>query len=433
MSDEFVTVLPIARGYRKYVLGILTLVFTLNFIDRALVILLLQSIKEDLHLSDTQLGFLSGIAFALFYTVLGLPVARWADRGNRATITAIAIGLWGLTVMACVLITNFSQLLAARICAAVGESGCMPPTYSLLGDYFPQPAERTRAMATYWLANPLSGLIGFVAGGWLNQALGWRMTFFVLGLPALLVAVLVKVTVREPRQSAVRAPVTRQSVAGMSDVLHSLWRQKSARHLCAAIVLFFTMGQGLGQWFGAFMIRSHGMSTAELGLWLGLSFGIGGVIGVLGGGYIAGRWFGSNERAQMRLTAVMVGLLLPCSAAFLLIPEKRWALIALVPWALVLNFFFGPAFALLQRLVADEMRATTVAVVMLLANLIGMGVGPQIVGVLSDAFRPSFGSDSLRYAMLTVSLVALWSAYHFWKVGGTVREDIRERAPVLGS
>ena len=430
MSDELVTALPGAGVYEKYVLGLLTLVFTLNFVDRALVILLLQSIKEDLHLSDTQLGFLSGIAFAVFYTVLGLPVARWADRGNRATITSIAIGLWGLTVMACVLITNFSQLLAARICAAVGESGCMPPTYSLLGDYFPLPAERTRAMGTYWLANPLSGLIGFVAGGWLNQTLGWRMTFFVLGLPALLVAALVKVTVREPRQSTGAAPLTRRSVSGMTDVLRCMWRQKSSRHLCVAIVLFFTMGQGLGQWFGAFMIRTHGMSTAELGLWLGLSFGVGGMIGVLGGGYIAGRWFGSNERAQMRLTAVMVGLLLPCSAAFLLTPAKRWALIALVPWALVLNFFFGPAFALLQRLVADEMRATTVAVVMLLANLIGMGVGPQIVGVLSDGLRPSFGSDSLRYAMLSVSLVALWSAYHFWKVGGTVKEDIRERAPL---
>jgi predicted MFS family arabinose efflux permease len=429
MSAELRTALPGEGRYRKYVLGILTLVFTLNFVDRALVILLLQSIKDDLHLSDTQLGFLSGIAFAVFYTVIGLPVARWADRGNRVAITSIAIGLWGLTVMACVLITNFSQLLAARICAAVGESGCMPPTYSLLGDYFPLAGERTRAMGTYWLANPLSGLIGFVAGGWLNQALGWRMTFFVLGVPALLVAALVKLSVREPRQSTGPATVTSPSVSGMTDVMRCMWRHKSARHLCVAIVLFFTIGQGLGQWFGAFMIRTHGMSTAELGLWLGLSFGIGGAIGVLGGGYIAGRWFGSNERAQMRLTAVMVALLFPCSAAFLLIPEKRWALIALVPWALVLNFFFGPAFALLQRLVADEMRATSVAVVMLLANLIGMGIGPQIVGVLSDGLRPMFGSDALRYAMLSVSLVALWSAYHFWKVGETVREDIRERVP----
>src|SRR6266852_4948977 len=154
-----------SNAYKRYVLGTLTLVYTLNFMDRGLIMLLLQPIKEDLHLSDTQLGFLTGIAFALFYATLGLPIARWADRGNRATITSVAIALWGVTVMLCLFVGNFVQLVFARVAAAVGESGCMPPTYSLVGDYFPTSAERTRAMSVYMLANPLSTLGSFVVGG----------------------------------------------------------------------------------------------------------------------------------------------------------------------------------------------------------------------------------------------------------------------------
>src|SRR5437899_1532011 len=220
-----------SAAYKRYVLAILTLVFTLNYLDRILIILLLQPIKEDLHLSDTQLGFVTGIAFALFYATLGLPIARWADRGNRATITSLAIGLWGVTVMACLFVTNFVQLVFARIAAAVGEAGCMPPTYSLLGDYFPGPSERPRAMATYWLASPLSALISFITGGWLNERYGWRATFFVIGIPALLVAALVKLTIIEPRLHASGGQVPERRLLRMADVLIALWRQRSSRHL----------------------------------------------------------------------------------------------------------------------------------------------------------------------------------------------------------
>ena len=166
------------------------------------------------------------------------------------------------------------------------------------------------------------------------------------------------------------------------------------------------------------------MDTTELGIWLGLILGVGGLLGTLAGGYAAGRWFAQDERGQMRLTAVMIAALVPCFVLFLLLPRKEHALIALVPLMVIFNFFFGPTFALMQRLVPDEIRATTLAVVMLLANLIGMGVGPQVVGILSDLLMPIVGSDSLRYAMLTMSLVALWSAYHFWNVGRTVRGDL---------
>ncbi len=413
-----------ATAYKRYVLGTLTLVNTWSLLDRGLIILLLQPIKEDLHLSDTQLGFLTGIAFGLFYATLGVPIARWADRGNRTTIASMAIALWGGTVMLCWWVGNFVQLVAARIAAAVGEAGCTPPTYSLVGDYFPVSTERARAMAIYWLASPLASLISFMAGGWINQRLGWRATFFVAGLPAILVAVLVKLTITEPRVREYIERPPSQRLSRITDVLSVLWRQPSTRHLSLAIILLFTMGLGLAPWYAAFLIRSHGMNTVELGVWFGFIFGLGGTGGILLGSYIVGRWFANNERGQMRLSAVMIAGLVPCFILFLLVPGKYQALFALIPLVIIFSFFYGPTFALLQRLVADEMRATTLAVVMLLSNLIGMGLGPQVVGMLSDSFRPLFGDDSLRYAMLGVSLVVLWSAHHFWRVGETVKEDL---------
>jgi MFS family permease len=413
-----------SQPYKRYVLTTLTLVYTLNYLDRGLVVLLLQPIKVDLNLSDTQLGFLTGIAFGVFYATLGLPIARWADRGNRATITSIAIALWGVTVMLCVFVSSFAQLVLARIAAAVGEAGCLPPTYSLVGDYFPKSAERTRAMAVYWLAAPLSALISFILGGKLNELYGWRIAFFVMGAPALLIAILVKLTVREPRAQSPGWSQEARPAPRMADVFAALWRQRSSRHLCIGLILLFTMGFGLAPWYAAFMIRSHGMGTGELGIYLGTIFGLGGVAGVLLGGYVAGRWFGEDERGQMRISAIMVAALVPCFVAFLLLPQKLAALAALVPLIVVMNFFFGPTFALMQRLVPDGMRATTMAVVMLLANLIGMGVGPQVVGILSDQLTPVFGADALRYSMLMMSSVAFWSALHIWAAGRTVKSDL---------
>lgn len=412
-----------SSSYKRYALVAMTAVYTLNLVDRGLMMLLLEPIKVDLNLSDTQLGFVTGIAFGLFYATLGLPIARWADRGNRVTITSLAIGLWGTTVMACLFVTQYLHLVVARIAAAVGESGCKPPTYSLVGDYFPGAAERTRAMSIYWLGSPLASLISFIVGGWLSERYGWRATFFIMGIPGILLAVLIRMTLKEPRSlSAVAAAAP--PVPPMAQVFATLWHRPSCRHLSIALILLFTMGMGLGPWYAAFMMRSHGMGTAELGVWLGLILGVAGIAGILLGGYIASRWFANNERGQMRMSAITVASLVPFFAAFLLLPQKHQALIAFIPLMLVFNVFFAPTYALMQRLVADDMRATTLAVVMLLANLIGMGAGPQIVGILSDLFRPSFGPQALRYAMLSMSFVALWSGYHFWKVGQSVETDL---------
>jgi MFS family permease len=414
-------------SYKLYALSVLTLVHTLNLLDRGLMGLLLQSIKVDLQLSDSQLGFVTGIAFALFYATVGLPMARCADRGNRATLASIAIGLWGTTVMLCLAVANFSQLVFARIAAAIGEAGCMPPTYSLVGDYFPGAAERIRALAVYTSAGALASLLSMLVGGWLNEIHGWRVTFFIAGIPGLILAIVVKLTIVEPRVGSLHTG-SMPSAPPIGEVLKLLWRQGSSRHLIVALVLLFTLGSGLAPWYATFMIRSHGMGTAELGLWMGLIFCLGSISGVLLGGYVTGRWFAHDERSQMRLCAVMMAVVLPGFVSFLLLPEKHQALLALIPLVVVSGFFAGPTYALLQRLVPASMRATAFAIVMLLANLIGMGIGPQVVGILSDWLTPSMGSDSLRYAMLGMSLLSLWTAYHFGRAGRTVKEDLADMA-----
>lgn len=402
----------------------MTAVYMLNLADRGLMMLMLEPIKRDLQLTDTQLGFITGIAFGLFYAVVGVPLARWADRGDRVKITSLAIGLWGLTVMACLLVTNYTQLVFARIAAAIGESGCKPPTYSLVGDYFPAPSERTRAMAIYLTGSPLSALLSFVVGGWLNEIYGWRMTFFLVGILGLVLAAIVKWTLVEPRTRSGVAQLDKGSLPTFPVVLRTLWRQRSCRHLTLSLILLYTLSLGLGPWYAAFMIRTHGMSTGELGIWLGLIFSLSGITGTLIGAYVASRWFANNERDQMRMSAVTIAALVPCFVAFLTLPQKHQALLALIPLMTVISVFLGPTYALMQRLVADDMRATMMAVVMLLTNIIGMGIGPQVVGILSDLLKPSLGNDSLRYAMLIMSFISLWAAYHFWQVGQAVKADL---------
>jgi MFS family permease len=280
-------------------------------------------------------------------------------------------------------------------------------------------------MAIYLTGAPASALLSFILGGWLNEMYGWRATFFLLGVPGLLLAALVKLTIVEPRAWVREAP---RPAPSMRTVFLTLWRQRSCRHLGFALILLYTMSMGMAPWYAAFMIRSHGMGTTELGVWLGLIISLGGIVGILVGGYAASLWGENNEPRQMRMSAVTVAALVPFFIAFLTVPEKYQALMALVPLVVVFNVFLGPTYALLQRLVPDDMRATMMAVVMMLANLIGMGLGPQIVGILSDLLQPALQTDSLRYAMLIMSFVALWSAYHFWHVGHTVVEDLRQVA-----
>jgi MFS family permease len=418
--------------YKRYALFLFTTVCTVNMFDRGLMGLLLEPIKRDLGLSDTQLGLLTGMAYALFYATAGVPIGIWADRGNRVTITSLTLGLWSLVNMAFAAVTNYAQLLVLRVFAAIGDVGCTPPIYSLLGDYFPGRAERTRAMYVWYLAGPLSALISVTAAGWLNERYGWRQAFFLTGLIGLPLAILSKLTILEPRANRPVHPVHDRALppmAAVNAVLALLWRRRSCRHLVLALIVMTIIGHGLGSWQAAFMIRHHEIGTSELGVWIGVIGGLGGLISILLGAWIMGRWFAENDSGQMWLAAAALASGAPIYIAFLLLPTKDQALTMLLLQALVFGAFLISPTVMLQRLVPESMRATVLVVVGLLTNLIGYGTGPLVVGSLSDLLAGRFGPvDGLRYAMLLGAVGYLWSSYHFIRVTRTLDRDLLKAA-----
>lgn len=426
------------RAYKSYLLTVLLSILAFNYVDRMALGLLLQDIKVDLDLSDTQLGFLSGIAFALFYSIMGIPIARWADRGNRVMIISLTAALWSAAVALCGAAANFLQLLAVRIAVAVGEAGCIPPAHSLIADYFTR-AERPRAMATYMLGGPLSLVVGYFAAGWLNEFYGWRMTFLLLGLPGLALAALAWFTLEEPRSRHRATKGTGEDIAtspfvsadavtdnpSIKEVFVTLWANITFRHLllCFAVATFFSYG--IWQWAPAFFIRSYGFQTGELGTWFAATWGVAGLLGVYLGGELASRHAAQNESLQLKAMALVYAVLTVVSA-FIYLSSNRYLAFALMALAAVGGYALkGPLFATIQTLVPDRMRAMSIALIYLAANLVGMGLGPLAAGALSDAFRPWVGEESLRYALLTLCPGYLWCGWHLWRGSRTVGRDVQ--------
>jgi MFS transporter, Spinster family, sphingosine-1-phosphate transporter len=423
-----------ARSYRRYLLAVLMVILAFNYVDRLALGLLLQDIKADIHITDTQLGVLSGIAFALFYSIMGIPIARWADRGNRASIITVTTALWSIAVALCGTAGTFLQLLVIRVGVAVGEAGCIPPAHSLIADYFTR-TERPRAVAIYMLGAPLSMLVGYLVAGWLNELYGWRMTFVLLGLPGVVLALLAWFTLRDPRRSSagvsVISPIplsangnASTAEPSMKEVCLTLWSKPTFRHLllCFSVVSFF--GYGLLQWQPAFFVRSYGLQTGELGTWFALITGGGGLLGTYLGGEWASRHAAGNERLQLRGIAVMYCAFGAISACAYVVTDYHVAFALMAVATVGIYSVSGPLFATIQTLVPARMRAMSIAILYLFANLVGMGFGPLAAGALSDAFRPWAGEESLRYALLVLCPGYVWAATHLWLGSRTVVRDL---------
>jgi MFS family permease len=420
--------------YKSYLLGVLAFVLASNCMDRVALGLLLQELKVDLALSDTQLGLLTGIAFALFYSVMGIPIARWADRGNRVTLITITTALWSAAVALCGMASSFLQLLLIRIGVAVGEAGCNPPAHSLIADYFSR-LERPKAVAIYMLGAPLATVLGYFGAGWLNELCGWRVTFIVLGLPGVALAALVMLTLKEPRRQ--------QGVSTVAPNLHehpsltetciALWQKRSFRHLLIfySVSAFFSVGTG--QWKPSFFIRSYGLQTGELGTWLAVIYGLGGILGTWLGGVAASRYAAGNERLQLNAICVAYCVLAGVSVCTYLSPDAHLAFALLAVTMIATGTVVGPLFATIHAVVPQRMRAMSIAILFLFANLIGMGLGPLAVGVLSDAFHSWAGEDSLRFALLALSPGYLWCALHLRWAGMTVTVDLENPGRPPGS
>jgi len=423
---------PFSRAYLSYALSLLVVVNVFNYLDRQILSVLLEPIKHDLQLSDTALGFLTGIAFAIFYTFAGIPIARWADRNVRQTVIALGLAIWSSMTALTGFAQTFTQLALARIGVGIGEAACSPPSYSLLSDYFP-PERRATALSIFALGVPLGIMIGYLAGGWVNHHFGWRTAFFVVGAPGLVLAVILRLTLREPPRGhseglQASAPLATEST---SEVLRFVWRLHSFRHLSLGAALHALYGYGALAFIPAFMMRVHGMTnTAELGLWLGLIAGLFSGVGTLLGGALGDRLAARKHDARWYLWlpawATLLGV--PFSFLFYLWPEGRTALLLSIPGAILGPIYLGPTVAMTQGLVKLRMRATASAILLFIINLIGLGLGPQAVGALSDLLAPSYGNDSIRYSLLVVVVTgSVWSALHYFLAARTLGEDLKAK------
>jgi MFS family permease len=411
-----------------YALGILTLVYGVNFIDRQLLSILQESIKADLMLSDAQLGLLTGFAFAVFYVTAGLPIASWADRGNRRNIVSLAVGVWSFMTAVSGLAQNYWQLLLARIGVGVGEAGGSPPSHSMISDIFP-PEKRASALGFYSTGVSFGILFGFLFGGWLNEYFGWRVAFLVVGLPGILIALLVRFTVAEPVRGLNEQRKATEQSASVMEVVKLIWERHAFRHLAFGAAMSAFAGYSVTNWVASFMIRTHQMPTGELGTWLALIVGVGGAIGVFGAGLLGDHLGARDKRWYMWLPALASFLAVPLQIGVYTMSNAYGALALMVIPGILSNVYLALCIAMSHSLVGLRMRALASAILYFIINIIGLGLGPTLVGIISDSLSATMGTDSLRYAMLIIVPAGLtWAGVHFLLAARHLRADL-ERAP----
>jgi MFS family permease len=408
----------------------LLVILAFNYTDRFALGLVLEDIRRDLALSDSELGFMTGLAFAVFYAAMGIPIARWADYGNRVSIVALTTAVWSVMVALCGASRTFLQLVLIRIGVGIGEAGCIPPAQSLIGDYFTR-AELPKALAMYMQGATLSVFLGYFVAGWVNETYGWRVMFLVLSAPGLLMAALAGTTLKEPRLEKSVTPreahpaLVAQDRAPVRDVVVRLWGSESFRHLLLSFALMSFFNYGLLNWQPAYLVRRFGLGTGELGTWLACIYGVSTLIGLYLGGELASRYGAMGPKFQLRVMAVVTaGFGGALWAPIYFSGDYRLAFALMALSNLGGTTIFGPMFAILQGIVPSEMRAIAIAIVYLCANLVGMGLGPFAVGALSDALRHSVGEDSLRYALLAMCPGYLWAAWHLWRASDTIHRDM---------
>lgn len=409
----------LALKRRRLTLALLTITYFFSYMDRQILAILQELIRKDLALSDTQLGLLSGLAFAIFYATLGIPVARLADRANRKNIVAVSLAIWSAMTAAGGLAQNFAQLLLARIGVGIGEAGSSPPSHSIIADLYP-PERRAGAMGVYSLGVVLGAALGTFIGGLVASAYGWRAAMFVIGLPGVLLAVIVWLFVVEPRRglSDAHAHAAHEAPPSLGKGFASILDNRPALHLVMAVTLTSMIGYGLTAWGPSFMVRSLGFSVREISLYVALPAGAAGAASAVLGGRLADRLARSHGlHAQSLMVAVLKTLALPFTLAFFLLGSPVAAIAAYFTYVLLANSYLGPTFALIQGLAPMRLRALWAAITLLVINLIGLGLGPTLVGVISDLLKPSLGSESLRWSMLLFAAVTPWAIFHYWRAG----------------
>lgn len=413
---------------RRYTMVVLTVVYVFNFVDRQILAILLPSIRDEFLVNDSVLGFLAGTAFAIFYATLGVPIALLADRWNRRNLIAIALTIWsGMTALSG-MVVNIWQLSLARVGVGIGEAGCSPPAHSMISDLYP-PEQRSTAMGFYTLGISTGIMLAYLAGGWVVQNIGWRAAFFIVGVPGLLLAVVVRFTLTEPTRGASESRHDSGAHPPVLTVFRFLLARRSFIHMAVAAGLSAFTGYAVISFFPSFLVRSFDMEIVAIGKWLGWILGIAGGIGFFGGGVLADHIGRSKRRDALWLIAAMMLVTGAFDVAVFLAPSAAWTLMIFIVPAATSNIYLAPVLAQTQSLVGLRMRGVASALMLLILNMIGLGLGPLAVGYVSDLLAPRFADESMRYSLLIICAVLLpWAAWHYYLAGKSIDADLARAA-----
>jgi MFS family permease len=434
------------RGYRAWLLFLLVAANVLNMADRQGLAAIAPAIKAELGLSDTQLGLVQGLGFAIFYTAMGLPLARLAESRSRVRIVAVSVAIFAVMAAACGTARSFVQLLMCRIGVAIGDAGFGPPVGSLLGDHYP--AHRRATVTTIiWLGAPIGAVLGSTGGGWIAQSANWRVWFYVLAVPSVLISALIWFTLREPRRGlADGVAIAPGSPPSMPTVLRFLWAKRSMRHVLIGAALGAITLNGTGQFIARFFVAAYGMGYAEAGRNLGLI----GLVSMASGFALGGFGMERLGRTDRRWYALGPGIALIVSAPLLVASFSRADMHAAMPLLIAsqiaLFVFYTPTLAIAQNMVAASMRASSAFLMAFVLGLVGTGLGPLLVGFLSDLYsHAAFGGDyarlcagvaadlpacraasgaGVRHALMTIPIFALWAGVHYCLAARTIVRDL---------
>ena len=430
---------PVSKAYQRYALGLLLAIYTLNFLDRQVVNILAEKIKLDLHLSDTQLGMMTGFAFAIFYTGFALPIARLADRANRPWIIAAAVAVWSVFTLLCGFAGNFVQLFLARVGVGIGEAGCSPPSHSLISDYVPA-AKRSSAIAFYSLGTPLGSLLGAAMGGVVADAYGWRVAFMVAGAPGIVVALLAAFTLVEPRGKAKAVhPSAKPDQPSLMEALREIAGKRTFWLIALGGAVMAFCGYAQVAFAPSFFFRNHAAELIELarplglkptgfvGLVLGVIGGIAGLFGTFIGGQLADRLGAKDRRWHVTMPAIAAAVGVPFFMAAMFAPTTMVAVLFFMGPNLTNTMWYGPIYGTTQSLVRPRTRAIAAAVILFIINIIGLGGGPVAMGALSDLLAKGYhlgAAEGLRWAMVASEVVILLASVFFLMARKTIREDV---------
>lgn len=411
------------RNNRYYLLAILTLIATFNLADRSLLSILVEDVKRDLALSDTQIGLLTGFAFTTCYALVGLPLARWADEGDRIKLVGVTTFVFSVMAMASGAVTSFAQLLLARIGLAAGEAGTMPAANSLLANAFDR-SERPRAMALFFLSGSFATLIGFGVGGALNEAVGWRATCLLIGAPGVLLSLVAFATLRETRSGIRFSLAALAPDASMREAVRELWRIPTYRRLAYAYTLVGVFSVSIGLWQPAYFLRNFDVETGALGLSLAVVLSVAFAAGSLLGGELASRFAAHDESRQFRTMAVLTVISVVLSIGIYLVNNLAVALLLVGMTAAIGGGLYAPFMAGVQSVSPAHRRGVAIAVLLLLSQMAGTGGGTVLIGAMSDAMAPMLGTDALRFVLMGLMPGYLVVAWLYWRISQSIAGDI---------